>query len=75
MLVTSTYRFPPEFKASIEIARGKRTATAFLIEAGKEKILREAEERVRELKTEQCFCKSYVDDDGQLKDCTCGKCS
>lgn len=24
--------------------------------------------------TEQCFCKSYFDDDNQLQDCTCGKC-
>jgi len=26
------------------------------------------------LKTEQCFCKSYCDDDGIIQDCTCGKC-
>jgi site-specific DNA-cytosine methylase len=25
-------------------------------------------------KTEQCFCKSYYDDDKIIKDCTCGKC-
>jgi hypothetical protein len=25
-------------------------------------------------KVEQCFCKSYYDDDGVLMDCTCGKC-
>ena len=26
-------------------------------------------------KTEQCFCKSFYDDDGILQDCTCGKCT
>lgn len=25
-------------------------------------------------KTEQCFCKSYYDEDNVLRDCTCGKC-
>lgn len=24
--------------------------------------------------TEQCFCKSYYDDNNVLRDCTCGKC-
>lgn len=24
---------------------------------------------------EQCFCQSYVDDNGVLQDCTCGKCA
>ena len=24
--------------------------------------------------TEQCFCQSYIDDDNELQDCTCGKC-
>jgi len=26
------------------------------------------------LKEAQCFCKSYYDEDNQLRDCTCGKC-
>lgn len=26
-------------------------------------------------KTEMCFCQSYVDDNGEMKDCTCGKCA
>jgi hypothetical protein len=26
------------------------------------------------MKTEQCFCKSYSDDDHKIQDCTCGKC-
>lgn len=26
------------------------------------------------VKEAQCFCKSYYDDDNQLRDCTCGKC-
>ena len=25
-------------------------------------------------KIEQCFCQSYCDDGGILRDCTCGKC-
>lgn len=25
--------------------------------------------------TEQCFCQSYVDNNGELQDCTCGKCT
>lgn len=33
------------------------------------------EQRVRGEKAEQCFCKSYYDDDNDLQDCTCGKCS
>ena len=26
-------------------------------------------------KVDQCFCQSYVDDNGELQDCTCGKCA
>ena len=25
-------------------------------------------------KTDQCFCQSYIDDDGVIQNCTCGKC-
>jgi len=33
-------------------------------------------ERVNEnFKSSQCFCPSYVDDNGKLRDCTCGKCA
>ena len=27
------------------------------------------------MKTESCFCQSYINNAGKLKDCTCGKCS
>jgi hypothetical protein len=66
---------PKITEEEVEREWGRWAISHFVDVLNKDVPLEEMIENIKSFrKTEQCFCKSYYDDNGDLQDCTCGKC-